>query len=170
MDTNDTIQRAYTAARSHWPQGTPTAVLHIGKTATLVAVGHGPAPSAVLPLAIGSQKTAAAFFKHTPPTPGEIENAIMLVEDEVNLARKLVAGHMVLWCADPAVQAMADIAGVRGRSMPVDTVERLFDLLAALSQGRPASIAGIPNTAHFAATLLILREFMHHLGFEAIHW
>lgn len=52
--------------------------------------------------------------------------------------------------------------------LPVDRVERLFDLLAALSMGRPASSAGIPTDAGFAATLLILREFMHHLDFTSI--
>ena len=54
--------------------------------------------------------------------------------------------------------------------MPVDTVERLFDLLAALSQGRPASSAGIPDSPEFAARLLVLREFMHHLGFAEVRW
>jgi hypothetical protein len=50
----------------------------------------------------------------------------------------------------------------------VEAVERLFDLLAALSLGRPASSAGIPADGVFAARLLILRELMHHLGFAAL--
>jgi hypothetical protein len=50
----------------------------------------------------------------------------------------------------------------------IDAVERQFDLLTALTQGRPATSAGIPTDIGFAATLLILREFMHHLQFSAI--
>lgn len=34
--------------------------------------------------------------------------------------------------------------------------------------GPPAGMAGIPTDAGFAATLLILREFMHHLDFTSI--
>lgn len=170
MDADTTIQRDYAAARLQLPPGAAITVLHIGEAATALAVGRDAMPSAVLSLAIGSQKTAATFFKHTPPTPGEIENAIMVVEDEVTLARSIVAGNMALFSADPALQAMADLVGVRGRSMSIDTIERLFDLLAALSQGRPAASAGIPDTPSFAATLLILREFMHHLGFAEIRW
>lgn len=52
----------------------------------------------------------------------------------------------------------------------MEAVERLFDLLASLSLGRPASSAGIPDTPAFAARLLILREFMHHLGFAEIRY
>lgn len=173
MDADTTIQRNYAAARLQLPLGTAITVLHIGEAATVLAVGRDAEPSAVLSLAIGSQKTAAAFFKHTPPTPGEIENAIMVVEDEVTLARHLVAGHTTLFSADAALLAMAAMVGidtVHSRSMSLETVEGLFDLLAALSQGRPAATAGIPDTPHFAATLLILREFMHHLGFTEIRW
>lgn len=173
MDADTTIQRDYAAARLQLPLGTAITVLHIGEAATVLAVGREAEPSAVLSLAIGSQKTAAAFFKHTPPTPSEIENAIMVVEDEVTLARHLVAGHTTLFSADAALLAMATMVGidtVHSRCMSLETVEGLFDLLAALSQGRPAASAGIPDTPNFAATLLILREFMHHLGFTEIRW
>lgn len=54
----------------------PITVLHIGEQETAVATGAGAEPDKVLLLAIGTQSTAAEFFLHTPPTPGEIENAI----------------------------------------------------------------------------------------------
>ncbi|WP_295953841.1 hypothetical protein [Rhodoferax sp.] len=151
-------------------KGTPIAVLHIGADRTAIAVGSGPQADAALELAIGTHKTAVDWFHHNPPTPGELENAIQWVEDEVTRARGLVAGYPALWTADPWVQEMAQIAGVTGTALSIEAVERLFDLLAALSQGRPAASAGIPNTPAFAATLLVLREFMHHLGFTEICW
>ncbi|WP_367849348.1 hypothetical protein [Rhodoferax sp. WC2427] len=150
--------------------GTPITVLHIGPEHTALAVGLGPQAEATLELALGSHKTAAAWFHHNPPTPGELENAIQWVEDEVNRARTLVVDHPALWTTDAWVQDMAGLAGVGGTTLSIDAVERLFDLLAALSQGRPAASAGIPNTPAFAATLLVLREFMHHLGFAEIRW
>lgn len=47
-------------------------------------------------------------------------------------------------------------------------MERLFDQLAARVQGRPASQTDIPDDPAFYASLLILREFLHHLQFPAI--
>jgi exopolyphosphatase/pppGpp-phosphohydrolase len=153
------------------PDGEPICVLHIGEEHTTVTTGNGAEPQAVLVLAIGSRKTAADFFQHSPPTPAEIESAIMVVEDEVTRARTVVAGKPTLVTTDTAIREMAILAGVPDRAeltFSVEAVERLFDLLAALSQGRPASSAGIPNNPAFAATLLILREFMHHLKFASI--
>lgn len=66
----------YRAVRQGLPAGTPITMLHIGEQETVVATGAGAEPEKVLLLAIGSQRTAADFFLHTPPTPGEIENAI----------------------------------------------------------------------------------------------
>ncbi len=140
--------------------------LHIGTNRTTVT-----SPTETLELALGSQRTAAEFFRHTPVRPAALENAIMAVEDEVTRARSLVAGARVLESSDAAIRNLAVLAGVTEQAemeLSVDAVERLFDLLAALSQGRPSASAGIPESAEFAATLLILREFMHHLQFAAI--
>lgn len=142
--------------------------LHIGAQESTVSVSS---PEARKVLALGSQRTAAAFFRHTPPTAAEMENAIMAVEDEVIPARTLVAGHADLWTSDAGIRQIAVLCGVPEQAemvLSVEAVERLFDLLAALVQGRPSSSAGIPNDNGFAATLLILREFMHHLHFAAI--
>jgi exopolyphosphatase/pppGpp-phosphohydrolase len=81
------IHHPYRTIRQGLPEGTPVTVLHIGEMETAVAIGTGAEPEKVLMLAIGSRKTAAEFFLHTPPTPGEIENAIMQVEDEITRAR-----------------------------------------------------------------------------------
>ncbi|APW41237.1 hypothetical protein [Rhodoferax saidenbachensis] len=140
--------------------------LHIGQEQTTVT-----SDASTLVLDLGSTRTAHAFFRHTPPTLGELENAIMAVEDEVTRARSLVAGDPTLETTGMAIREIALLAGVRDQpvmELSIEAVERMFDLLAALVQGRPASSAGLPNTREFAATLLILREFMHHLQFAAI--
>jgi len=142
--------------------------LHIGGDETTVIAPPGTAP---LSLALGSQRTATAFFRNAPPTAAELENAIMAVEDEVTRARAMVAGQADLWTTDDSIRQIALLYGAPDApvmELSIEAVERMFDLLAALVQGRPSSSAGIPSDIGFAATLLILREFMHHLQFAAI--
>lgn len=171
---NPTIHQTYGTARREVPDGTPIAVLHIGGEDVLLATGSRPEPDAVHTLALGIRRTAAACFRHQLPTPGELENAIMVVEDEVVRLRALTAQPHQLFTADPAIRDIAQVAGVTGVAdsprmvLTLEAVEHSFSLLAALTLGRPASSAGIPATLAFATALLILREFMHHLQFPSI--
>jgi exopolyphosphatase/pppGpp-phosphohydrolase len=165
------IRVQYKATRLGVSTGMPISVLHIGEEQTTFAFGTDAEPETVLVLSMGSNRTAVDFFKHTPPTPGEMETAIMVVEDEVTRAGKLLIGHPTLFTRDVSIRALALIAGVSDQPemiLSLEAVERTFDLLASLVLGRPASSAGIPTHPAFAATLLILREFMHHLKFESI--
>jgi exopolyphosphatase/pppGpp-phosphohydrolase len=171
-DMQAVIHQQYQTIRLALPAGTPVTVLHIGEQETAVATGAGAEPEKCLLLAMGSRKTAADFFLHTPPSPGEIENAIMRVEDEITYVRKMVTGYSMLVTIDTSIREIALISGIHAgpaMQLPVDDVEQTFSLLASYSLGRPASIAGIPGDHEFAATLLILREFMHHLKFASIN-
>ncbi len=137
-----------------------------------VANGTSAEPDAVQVLLIGSKKTAADFFKHDLPTPIELESAIMVVEDEVTRLRALRAAASTLFASDAGIREIALIAGVAEQpelNLTLDAVERTFELLTAVTLGRPIASAGIPVNAAFAATLLILREFMHHLQFTSIN-
>ncbi len=165
------IQVQYKGSRLGVSKGMPITVLHIGEDQTAIAFGTDVEPEAALVLSIGSNKTAVDFFKHTPPTPGEMETAIMVVEDEVTRAGKLLTGHPTLFTRDASIRELALIAGVSDQPemiLSLEAVERTFDLLASLVLGRPASSAGIQTHPTFTATLLILREFMHHLKFDSI--
>lgn len=145
--------------------------LHIGSDVTRVTRTGGSQPDDTLVLRMGSERTATDFFRHTPPTPMEMENAIMEVEDEVIRAGKRLWKDSLLCTQDVGIREIAQLAGLPESArmvLQVDAVERLFDLLAAWVQGRPASSAGIPQDSGFAARLLILREFMHHLQFASI--
>ncbi|MES2974399.1 MAG: hypothetical protein V4757_12370 [Pseudomonadota bacterium] len=142
-------------------------VLHIAGDETLIRLDSG----AVLTLAVGSRRTAAAFFRHEPPTEAEMENAIMAVEDELMRVRSLIPEGTSLETTDAAVRGIALLGGAAAAGtivFSVEAVERLFDRLAAVMLGRPASVDGIPASREFAATLLILREFMHHLKFAEV--
>lgn len=152
------------------PAGAVT-VLHIGAEHTAIATGQGSEASAVLVLDIGAQKTARQFFKRSPPTPLEMENAIATVEDEVMCAVPVLAPGSALLCSDAVVRDIALLAGVapgEAMMMPLDAMERVFERLAAVAEGRPAVREGLPQGTDFAAALLILRECMHHLRFASV--
>lgn len=170
-DIETEIRSHYAAIRSVVPKDASITVLHIGAEQTSVATGPGAEPDAALVLAIGSRKTAADHFRHDPPTPGEVENAIVIVEDEIARARKLIADGSTLFTKDASLREIALIAGTRDGSEMVlsrDAMERTFERLAGVTLGSPASSKAIPGDPAFAATLLILREFMHHLRFSSI--
>lgn len=146
-------------------------VLHIGAEHTAIATGQGAEAAAWLVLDIGAQKTARQFFKRSLPTPLELETAIATLEDEVIRAVPMFAPGTALLCADAVVREIALLAGVApGESiaMPLDAMERVFERLAAVAEGRPVVREGLPQGADFAAALLILREFMYHLRFGSV--
>ncbi len=131
------------------------ALLHIGEQRATVADAA---------LALGWRSIAGDHFKHDPPSPLEIENAIAAVEDEVERVHKAIAKGGVLRTRDPAILAIAVAAGVpqgAEATLSVEAVEQTFTRLAAGARGLPAG-------HEFSATLLILRELMHHLGFSSV--
>lgn len=145
-------------------------MLHIGEEQTIVVSQSGNEAAVPLTLPIGSAITAKCF-KHNPPTEAEMENAIMLVEDELFRIRHSIVKGSTLATADASVRSIAMFAGVPDQpnlALTRELVEHTFNRLAAIVQGRPASLDSIPTNAQFCATLLILREFMHHLDFSAI--
>ncbi len=167
MDSETGIRQHYASVRRDISNEKRITVLHISAEETSVATGNSSEPQSVLNLAIGSQKTTAAYFKHHPPTPAEVENAILAVEDEVMRARTLLRPDSALYTTDNAIREIAVLAGA-SPLLSLDALERLFQCWTAVINGSPASQQGIPNDAEFGATLLILREFMHHLKFTSL--
>jgi hypothetical protein len=84
----------------------------------------------------------------------------------------MIEGYSMLVTTDESIRGIAQTAsGHAGTAMQlsIDAVEQVFSLLAGYLLGRSASSAGIPGNPAFVATLLILREFMHHLKFSSIN-
>ena len=105
---------------------------------------------------------AAALFRHDPPTPLEIENAIEVVEDEIARVHAQVPRGSRLYTRDAMVRDIALAAGVPPgpeMTLAIEAVEQAFALLPRHSGGKER-----------AAVLLILRELMHHLGFAEVSW
>ena len=120
-------------------------------------------------LAVGWARTADDCFRHDPPTPAELEQAIELVEEEVMRARTAGPNDAVLRASGAALREVADAAGA-GDTLTLDPVEQLFQRVASESLGNPAARRGLPAGRRFVATVLILREFMHHRGFASVRF
>jgi hypothetical protein len=95
----------------------------------------------------------------------------MAIEDALAAARGIGAGRPMLFTADAAIGELDGPAGAGGNpqaTLTLEAVERVFDRLASVALGKPAAQEGIPTDGEFAARVLILREFMHHLDFASI--
>jgi len=57
---------------------------------------------------------------------------------------------------------------VSGPTMTIEIVEQWFQRLASASLGEPGAMRGLPLGREAAATLLVLREFMHHRSHASI--
>ncbi|MBS1147037.1 MAG: hypothetical protein H6R08_1213 [Proteobacteria bacterium] len=119
----------------------------------------------------GSLQRIQAHLVHVPPTAGELESAIMQIEDDLMpVLRSLPGSGQLVTCA-PAYWEVVTAAGLGGSpevNLDIATVERLFNLLADVAHGMPAARLGIPANGSFAAMLLLLREILHHGGFGSV--
>lgn len=100
------------------------------------------------------------------PSAFEMESAIEIVEEHVMpLARKIeaVTSREILVKDFPTP---ARFSSEPDSTFNLDAVEREFSHIAAVTQGRPYSDIEPVEMRSFSASVLILREFMHHLGIE----
>lgn len=162
MDTAPSALACHAAILREQAPGTTIAVLHIGREHSIVTAGTE--TPLMRTLAIGSQSIPREHFRHDPPSPLEMELAIAAVEEEVIPLHAMVPQDSALYV--PA----AALAGINtaGTLLVIDLLENLFNRLAAVSAGRPATQETAPLDGAFYARVLILREFMHHLGFTAV--
>lgn len=161
----------YSSLRRNFPEGTSITVISIGTAKTHLVCGKGDTAAASISLDIGAQRTSTEHFKHRPPTPGEMEIAIMNVEDEIAGAPAALLAGSSLFTTNAAIREIARLAGLEDQPtmhLRIAEVERTFDRLVSVMQGQPVASAGLPDDPEFSAILLILREFMHHLGFPSI--
>jgi exopolyphosphatase/pppGpp-phosphohydrolase len=148
------------------------ALLHTGKEQTYIITEDKENNIIFLKLDIGTEKTGFTYFHHSPPTPDEVENAINVVEDELTKIFSRITKQSVLYTKDEQVKEIAILAGVKNHDEMIlsrNDMESLFSRLAALSMGRSVKTDIIPVDSSFSAGLLILREIMHHLGYEFIN-
>jgi hypothetical protein len=144
-------------------------VLELGGNTSVVRSGEGATPAAK-EFKLGVESLVQQCLLHQPPLPIELEHAIELTEDVVMpLASQFASPLLVLQGMGAQVIAKAmQAGGLVQTTLTLDMVESLFNRLVAVSEGRPASQESLPTDKCLFASLLILREFMHHLGFTQV--
>jgi exopolyphosphatase/pppGpp-phosphohydrolase len=143
----------------------PILWLHVGTDELVVSRGAGDVARIEHRLDLGTSRIAREFFHHAPPTAREIEHAIDSVEDQIMRLGPQGDAGLPLHSASESLQPWA---AVSGPTMAIELVEQWFDRLALAAQGRPGALHGLPSGREAAATLLVLREFMHHRGHPSI--
>jgi len=110
-------------------------------------------------------------FRHEPPLPIELEHAIELTEEAVMPLASRFAGPPGMVLQGEGALRIANalqVGGIAPAVLALDEVESLFNRLVAISQGRPVTQETLPTDLALFASLLILREFMHHLHFSTV--
>jgi hypothetical protein len=137
--------------------------LELGSTLAHVHVDAQGA-SRHLPVALGT----SGLFRGDPPSEAEIESAIERVEEAVMPLAKLLAGA-TLRAGDAMTRRVAAMAAGSEDvdEVSIAAIEALFEQIAmAARRGFWAGDQRMDGPT--AAAVLIVREFMHHLGFERI--
>lgn len=137
----------------------------------LLDVARGGASPGSATLDAGSLPRILAHLRHSPPMAGELESAILQIEDDLMPILRSLPDHGQLVTSAPEYWEVVTAAGLGGSAeakLDTATVERLFNRLADVAYGMPAARLGIPTYRSFAAILLLLREILHHGRFESI--
>ena len=121
-------------------------------------------------LAVGIGDLASKVFRHNPPAPYEMEQAIDLVEDALTATGLKRAERADLLISDAPLCALLGLQ-TTGSRVTGEEVEAKFQRLASVSLGHPGLLDGLPSGGaggRVAAALLVLRECVHHLGFAGV--
>lgn len=118
---------------------------------------------------LGTSRLAAVARLQDPPRPIQLEAAIAEVEDQVMAAAHEVGGIAHLETAPATFAQLLRITAAPGAErLSLEQVERAFDTLAAVAEGRPAGSSGAATDAASVATLVLVRELMHHLALPSV--
>jgi hypothetical protein len=138
--------------------------LALGARSSQFISADGNPLTSVLPLAPSLLREQ--WLRHAPPRPQELEAAIEAVEDIVMPLHRVLPPAEVLHVLAADGKPLAALAQARTR----EELEALFNRAAAIAQGRPASSDPALADPQTVATLVILREVMHHLGFTQLRF
>ncbi|GET23321.1 hypothetical protein [Prolixibacter denitrificans] len=119
-------------------------------------------------LEAGYQTIANRFFQQDIPTEAETEYAINYIEDELMSSKDLLNRNEILISSDEHMAEVFRKNDFAQSRYSRREVESLFSQYASIITGRPSSLNRQSVTREDFATILLLREITHHLGFEAI--
>ncbi len=144
--------------------------LAVGASATTLVLDASPAAPRQWDWPLGHATLWAA--RPGGPSPVMIENAIQVVEDQIEpVARHVPAGARLVASAETLapLQREGAIAGLQQGAIALAQIEREYQSLAARSMGVPSARVQVFDHPSGDALVLILRECLHHLGLDAVH-
>jgi hypothetical protein len=146
--------------------------LHIGERDTTAQLQRPSAIETRWVLPIGLAVLWPAPARSEGPSPLDIENAIQVVEDELQRLHHHVPAGTRLVVAPRGLAPLQRGGAIRGlahEAISLAVVEDEYQQLAARSMGAPSARGTGFDDPAGDALVLILRECLHHLGFDAVH-
>lgn len=145
----------------------PSVRLELDAASSLVLV-HAAGVLREHSLPLGTSEVAR-LFRSDPPRPTELEHAIDIIEEAVMPLAKLLPPGSVLRAGDELTRrVIARSLRDHGTGVAeIAAVEGLFDQLARAAL-RGTWAGSIPMDANLSAAVVIVREFMHHTGFQSV--
>ncbi len=118
----------------------------------------------------GPQAITDQHFASGALSPIALERAIEWTEDRIQAARLQVPAGARLVTHAPEIRHLAEIAGLQGSTLNlrVDAVEQLFSRLVLQAFGQASPQDTLPYIPRVFASVVMLREMLHHLHFDGI--
>ena len=154
------------------PVATSTLHLDIGAAETTAVLSLPAGGESLWHLPIGLAKLWSLPVSKQGPSALAIEHAIQTVEDAIQpLAGHIPAGARLVVAADAMapLQRAGAIWGLAHEAIGLAQIEREYQQLAARAVGAPSATGSGFDDPAGDALVLILRECLHHLGFDAVH-
>ena len=120
----------------------------------------------------GHAPLTARFFNGDAISPGRLEHAIEWTEDRIQAAHADIPLGSQLYTSEDDLRTLAEVSGVSPSTdmvLHVEAVEATFSRLVMQAFGQAPHQEALPSSARFFATVVFVRELMHHLHFPQIH-
>ena len=130
---------------------------------------------------LGLELLATQVFRNRMPSEAQLEHSIMLVEDAIMPMARLLPTATTLATHDPYLFSVGlhalgipESQATQSLDQPLpalsrEAVEALFDKLARQAMYPEVPYGDLPQSAPWAAALLILREVLHHWQIHTLH-
>ncbi len=149
-------------------QSINTRVLNIDKQSLSFEYKKEDALQKVIELPLGYEAISSKFFKSSMLTEAETEYAINYIEDHLMSNKEFINHQETLESKSKSIADVLSKNGLLQGEHSRKTIEDLFNNYARIVMGTPSTLMDIEITKDDFATLLVLREVMHHLNFESI--
>lgn len=120
-----------------------------------------------LRLNVGYDSVIEHDFKHHFPNAYQTEMAIITIETAIEQVMTLWQKTAILQTDNGEIKKIANYFN-NEKSLSTEQIERLFNRVADIIAGSPRQHDPLPDSLQFTASLLILREVLHHLNIDVI--